>query len=188
MSWRNEIEDVIDLKAWDNKASHKRYIKEELVRYYYYIDQYLEEKSNLAMMKIRYADYLENPVNTTSFIKVEDKTNTNSNKIIYMQGKMDDIKKHIEYLEERLNELDLWFSWMSSVQKDIIKTYVCKYGCTKMNDVIDELNYSKSSILDVVDKVIDMIYKKTKEKHENIHVSLDSVQPKTCYNGHGQKE
>ena len=161
MGWKKELE---NMTLCDKTHMKKRYIKEEFTRYYYYMDQYLEEKVKLSMMKIKYADYLDNPVNTTSFIKVGDKPTEYHHKVILYEGKIQVVQKNIEKLEERLNELDTWFGWMNEVQRNVIKVYVCKYRCSHINEAIEELNYSKSSILDVVDKTIDLIYRKTQDE------------------------
>lgn len=154
MNWREEA----NCLNFDKNNVYKNYVKDELKKYYYYVSEYLEHKNNLHLLTIKYAAYLNDPVNTTSFIKVSDKNNESQNRVIFWESEIQEEKDKVKNLEERLDMLDSWLSILTFQQKEIVKNYVCKRGCTNSQEAADELNYSRLHMLHIVKTSIDKIY------------------------------
>lgn len=156
MNWRNELNKL----TFDKDNVTKTYIKDELKKYYLYISDYMNVKNDLHLLGIKYADYLDDPVNTTSFIKVGDKATESKNRVVEWEGEIHETKAKIKTLETKLDELDSWLNSLSDSQKEIVKNYVCLRGCTNGNEVAENMLLSPQYIYRVTKMAIEHIYTK----------------------------
>lgn len=154
MAWRDEM----DRFTFDRDNVTKSYIKDELKKYYLYIEGYMSAKNDLYLLGIKYGDYLENPVNTTSFIKVGDKPTESKNRVVEWEGEIQETKDRIQELEKKLDELDSWLDSLSETQRAVVKNYVCMRGCTNSNEVATELVFTQQYVYRVTKMAIEHIY------------------------------
>lgn len=154
MNWRDELNDVF----FDRENVTKSYIRDELKKYYLYMSDYLDVKNKLHLLDIKYAGYLDDPVNTTSFIKVGDKATESKNRVVEWEGEIYETKATIKALENKMDELDSWLNCLNDSYREIVKNYVCKRGCTGSLEVAEEMTYSQSHVLQATKTAIDRIY------------------------------
>lgn len=162
MSWR-EIESYYKC---NREVLQRQGIKYELSKRYLYIEQHREKKFTLKKWESEYREYLKNPVQTTSFIKVSDNTQEKKNKVIEWEGKIAEIKEEIKQIENSLETIDKWLACLTEPQKQVVEEYVCKRACRHVEKVASMLNYSKRAVLKYTSKAIDRIYEVFYENSE----------------------
>lgn len=156
MNWRRESVPIMN-----RKAQLKNYVKSELMNYYFYLQkkQQLEEQ-------IRVYEQMQNdPVAGGSVIQVANHAYNGMSAQARLFYRKADAENNLKYYENKLTALDMWMNLLTPAQHDIVKTYVMKYQCERIERAADELHYRSDTINKNTRRAIEKIIAKLEEKN-----------------------
>lgn len=157
MGWKDEQAKTIRVSK---ETRTTRFIKEELMRYYWYIEKYIDIEAHLNEFKKQYEELLNDPPVGGSIITRASGSPDYTNIVIKMEGKLFDLKSNLKYYEKRLDMLDTWLDSLTMTQRNVVLVYVCEYQCRDIEEVSFQLNYATSNVNNVSKRSIQKIYQK----------------------------
>ena len=143
----------------DKEKNLKKFIKDELSRYYLYRDLMNQYQEIVDM----YGDEQNNPSVGGSTMRMPDSSQGNQSPQERLTNNKIDAESNRAYYQYRLDTLDNWMGILTQAQHDTIKVYVMKYQCKQLNDAANELNYKTDTIEKNMERAISRIYSKIKK-------------------------
>ena len=160
MNWKEEETQTSRITR---ESLQKRFIKEELMRYYFYLGRAKDIKAEIEEFKIEYEEELNNPSAGGSIIKMPDGSMCSDNKVMILMRKLNDMEENLKYYINKMNVLDSWLNFITKSQQKIVKIYVIKYQCQERSHAAAELQCSEELITKQTNRAINRIYANFKE-------------------------
>lgn len=142
------------------KERDKRYIKEELMRYYMYKDKIKELEDDIKQFKIKYRDIISDPPIGGSIIKMPEGTPNNQNIVMRLECKLNDLETNLKYYKDRIDILNNWLGILTEKQNRVAKVYICQYQCQNVHGAALELGYAESTLKEYPDQICERIRNK----------------------------
>lgn len=138
----------------------KRYIKEELMRYYIYQEQLRKAESDIQRFLVKYRDMINDPPIGGSIIKMPDGTPDGRNMVMRLECHLADLKRNKRFIERQIALLDSWLAVLTHAQYEAVLLYVCEYQCQDRRHAALELQSEDSGLKKRVKRAINRIYTK----------------------------
>lgn len=145
------------------EQNDRRYIEEELMRYYFYQEKVKKLKEEIKQ-KEHERDYeLNNPPYGGSFAKVPENNNERDNISMKWAGIIGDLESNLRYYKIQIHRINNWLSILTTAQYNVIMVYVCEYQCQDRNHAALDLKCDSETVKTQKRLALDRIRKKFKE-------------------------
>ena len=160
MNWKEEETQTSRITR---ESLQKRFIKEELMRYYFYLGRVKDIKAEIEEFKIEYEEELNNPVFGGSIIQMPNGISEKEHIVIRLNARLKDMEDNLKYYISKMDTLDAWLNYITPAQQKIIKVYVIQYQCQERSHAAAELKCSEELIMKQTNRAINRIYANFKE-------------------------
>lgn len=145
------------------EQNDRRYIEEELKRYYFYQEKIERLKIDLKQMEFERDYELNNPPYGGSLAKVPENNGERENISMKWARIIGDLESNLRYYKTQIHRMNNWLSVLTPSQYNVIMKYVCEYQCQNRNHAALELKCDSETVKTQKRLALDRIRKQFKE-------------------------
>lgn len=145
------------------EQNDRRYIEEELKRYYFYQEKIERLKNDLKQMEFERDYELNNPPYGGSLAKVPENNGERENISMKWARIIGDLESNLRYYKTQIHRMNNWLSVLTPSQYNVIMKYVCEYQCQNRNHAALELKCDSETVKTQKRLALDRIRKQFKE-------------------------
>lgn len=141
----------------------RKFIKEELKRYYIYKDKVAELNAEIKKCKRKYKEEVNDPHVGGSIAKRPENMNQKDNVVMKWEGRIADLESNKRYYRNQCHRINQWLSVLTESQYTIVMKYVCEYQCEDRWHAATDLKCDSETVKTQTKLAIERIRKNFKE-------------------------
>lgn len=145
------------------EQNDRRYIEEELKRYYFYHEKVKKLKEEIKQKELERDYELNNPPYGGSVAKVPENNSERENISMKWARLIGDLESNLRYYEKQIHRMNNWLSVLTPSQYNVIMKYVCEYQCQDRSHAALELKCDSETVKTQKRLALDRIRKNFKE-------------------------
>lgn len=145
------------------EQNDRRYIEEELMRYYFYQERIESLKDEIKKSEDDRDYELNNPPYGGSLAKVPENNSERESISMKWARIIGALESNLRYYESQIHRINNWLSILTPSQYNVIMVYVCEYQCQNRNHAALELKCDGETVKTQKRHALDRIRKNFKE-------------------------